>query len=196
MDFFPEIPSSLGVNPGGRFVEKKQPRVVQQARSQRQPLFPATGEGSRQLAAAACQAQFFQGVHHRLTAVRYAKHAGDEVQVLFDAEVVPEGKPLGHVAYLGFDLDAVFHDVQPQAGSLSAVRGEQAAEHADGGGFAATIGTEKAENFTFPHLQGQILYNVLVSEMFVEPTDIDREGRIHVTFRSSAHPRVTLDAIR
>jgi hypothetical protein len=35
-------------------------------------------------------------------------------------------------------------DVQPQAGAAARVRGQQPAQHADGGGLAAAVGAEEA----------------------------------------------------
>ena len=79
----------------------------------------------------------------------HAVEACEEAKVLDDFEIVVERKLLRHVADVlanGFRVAAYV-----EAGDLRAAGGrlEQAAQHADGGGFARAIGPEEAEDFAF-----------------------------------------------
>ena len=168
VEFFPEIPPRPRVDARRRLVQQQQLRIVQHAGGQGQPLLPAAGKRSGQLIRPLRQAKPFQGPIHRLETIGHAVHAGHEIQILADGQIIPVGELLGHIADMALDLRAVAPDVIAQAGPAARVGLEQAAHHADGGGFPAAVRAEEPEDFAAPHLQGNILHDVLVAEMFVQ----------------------------
>src|SRR5262249_56566131 len=80
---------------------------------------------------------------------------GDEVEVLLNGEVLVEGEALGHVAHPAANALRVLADVEPEAGALAGVRGQEAAEHPEGGGLPAAIRAEEAADLSLGHLQGE-----------------------------------------
>ncbi|MNK90611.1 hypothetical protein D3C87_1106720 [compost metagenome] len=178
----PEVAPGLGIDPGGGFVEQQQLGLVQQARRQRQPLLPSAGQRAGQLRGARLQAEVFQRAVHGLAAVGHGVDAGHELEVLADRQVFPVGKALCHIADVALDLGGLLQDVEAQAGARARVRRQQPAHHADGGGLAAAVGAEEAEDLAARHLHGQVVDHVLVAEALVQPLDVDRQravGAIH-----------------
>ena len=178
----PEIAPGLGIDPGGGLVEQQQAGLMQGAAGQRQPLFPATGQGAGELILAVRQAQVIKGARDPFAAILQAVDAGDEVQVLLDGQVLIEREPLGHVAGLALDRLALAAEIQAQHRSLARVRGQEAAEHAQGGGLARAVGAEEAGDPALFHLDRDILDDMFVAEALVEPPDID--GQAHVPLRA------------
>src|SRR4029079_6306408 len=74
------------------------------------------------------------------------------------------------------DLVALGADVVAEAGAGARVRREQPAHHADRRGLAAAVGAEEAQDLPARRLQGEIVDDVFVAEMLVEPVDVDRQG--------------------
>jgi hypothetical protein len=136
MDLFPEIAPRLGIDTGGGLVQQQQLGFVQQAGGQRHALLPATGQMPRQLMLALGQAKPFQALIHPGACVLQLIQPRDEFQILSDGQVFPETEALGHVTHPALDLFGLAADIQPQAGAIAVIGGEQAAQHADGGGLA------------------------------------------------------------
>src|SRR6185436_6401297 len=86
----------------------------------------------------------------------HAVHAADELQVLAHGHVLVEAEALGHIADAALDLPGLPADVEAEAGTLTRVRRQQAAEHADGGGLTAAVGAEESEDGAARHLQGEV----------------------------------------
>ncbi len=103
LNLLPEIAAGLGIDAGGRLVEKEQLGLVNEAGGEGHPLFPAAGKLSRQLLFTAREAELFDAVLDGLAPVLHAVHAGDEIEILGDAEVLVKAEALGHVAHLLFD---------------------------------------------------------------------------------------------
>jgi hypothetical protein len=163
---------------------------VQHAGGERQALFPAARELPGELLRACGEPELLERLLDRLLAIWHFVDARDEVQVLADREVVPEGEALRHVADVALDLRAFLQDVVAEAGAAARIRGEQAAQHADRGGLAAAIGTQEAEDLARLHAQREIDDHVLVAEALVEPVYVDgRCGRVaHCRCTSSGWP--------
>ena len=127
------------------------------------------------------QVQFPQGIGHGRPALGHAVHAGDEVEVLADGEVFPQGEALRHVADFALDRRGVA-DVVAEAGAVARIGPEQPADHADRGGLAAAVRAEEAVDLAVLHLQREILHHVLASEGLVQAVDVDGEGsfQLHV----------------
>jgi hypothetical protein len=164
---------ALGIDPGGRLVQQQQARLVQHAGRQGQALLPAARETPGQLLLATRQPQPVQGLIHPPAALVQAVDPGREVQVLADRQILVERELLGHVAGLAFDLLGMPPEVQAQHRPLAGVRSEQAAQHAQGGGLARAVGTEKAGDLARAHLDGQVLHHVLVAVRLVEAPHVD-----------------------
>src|SRR5690606_23415 len=65
------------------------------------------------------------------------------------------------------------HDALPIFG-----RREQAAEHADGGGLARTVGAEEAVNTGFRHGQVDVVHREQVAEALAQAAGVDGEVRV------------------
>ena len=76
--------------------------------------------------------------------VAQAVEPRDELQVLAHRKVLIQAEALRHVADLALEPVGVAADVVAEAAPLAAVGRQQAAEHADGGGLAGTVGAEEA----------------------------------------------------
>ena len=185
MDLVPEVAPRLGVHAGRGLIEQQQARLMDQAGGQRQALLPAARERAGQLALALRETQALQRKIHGSAALGQLKQARHKVQVLADGEVVIEAELLRHVAHLALDGGGVFEDVQPQATAAAAVRREQAAEHAYGGGLAAAIGPQKAADATGPHLQIDLVHHGAPRVMLAQALHVNCPGA-HGAARSTS----------
>ena len=144
VDLVPELAPGLRVDAGGGLVEQQQLGLVQDGRGQRQALLPAARERAGELVLAVGEAQPLERLGHPLAASVHGVDAGDEVEVLLDAEILVEAEALGHVADLALDRPRLLDDVVAEAGAAAPVGRQQAAQHADGRGLAAAVGAEEA----------------------------------------------------
>ena len=152
MQLLPEIAPRLRVDACCRFIEQQQPGVMQQARGQREALLPAARESSGQLIATRRQSEFFERLIDDVATILHAEHARDEIEVFADGQIVPQREFLRHVADLPLDGRALAQHVEAKAGTATAVRRQQAAEHADRRCLAAAVGAEKTEDLALPDL--------------------------------------------
>src|SRR5437868_14708812 len=70
---------------------------------ERESLFPSAGKFACELLSPLRQPEFFDAFLHCLSAVLHAVHAGDEIEIFFNAQVLPETEPLRHVTDLALD---------------------------------------------------------------------------------------------
>ncbi len=75
MDLIPEFAARLGVNTRRRLIEQEQLRFVDQARGQREPLFPAAGKRAGELFAARHHAETFEAFFRRQRRVAESRKA-------------------------------------------------------------------------------------------------------------------------
>ena len=155
VDLLPEIAAGLGVHAGGGFVQQKEFRPVNQAGGQGQTLLPAAGKLAGQLLLALRQAQALDAFPHRLAPILDSIHAGHEVEVFPDAQVLVKAEALRHVADLALDVFAVGDDIVSEANARALVRAQQPAQHADEGRLAAAVRAEKAADFARARPRGQ-----------------------------------------
>ena len=148
---------------------------MDQAGRQRQPLFPSAGQLSGELLLPAAQSEILDAGLHHGAALLDAIHARDEIEILHDAQILPEAESLRHVADLPLDLLALPDDVVTQAGAAAFVRHQQTAQHADESGLAAAVGTEEAVDFAGAHLQIDVVHHRAIIEPFGHAFDIDGE---------------------
>ncbi len=115
-----------------------------------------------------------------------AEDAADEFEVLANGQVGVERKFLRHVAGAALDFGLLRQDVVAQTGSGSAVRRQQPAEHADGGGLAAAIGTEQFVDAAALHLHRQVFNHHLAAKALAEVVDVDDDVVVHLTGSGAA----------
>mmetsp|Transcript_23364 Transcript_23364/g.55525 ORF Transcript_23364/g.55525 Transcript_23364/m.55525 type:complete len:246 (+) Transcript_23364:1539-2276(+) len=175
MDLVPELAPRLGVDAGRGFVQQQQARPVQQAGGEREALLPAAGQRAGQLPLPAGQAQALQRAIHRVVTVRHREQPGDEVEVLADGEVVVEPELLRHIADLALDGLALAAEIQAQHLAFTGVRRQQAAEHAQRGGFTAAVGAEEADDAAGADLQVDRIDHLAAAIGLGEPPDVDGE---------------------
>src|SRR5690606_7008893 len=84
-----------------------------------------------------------------------------------------------HVA--DFELDPVRlpADVEAEAGAFACVRPEQAADHADGGRLAGSVGAEEANDLAAPHREIDVVDRRLAAEALGEAADLDDGLAVH-----------------
>ncbi len=90
VNLLPEIATRLGVDAGGGLIEEQELRAMNQARGEREPLFPAAAQLARELLLPAQQAEPFDALAHRRRAVLHPIHARHEIEILADAQVFVE----------------------------------------------------------------------------------------------------------
>ncbi len=146
---------------------------MQQTRGERQALLPAPGERAGELVPTLRQPEVHKRLLDLLLPVGHAVHACDEAQVLANGEILPERETLRHVAGVTLDLLGLANDVVAETGALAAVGREQSAEHADGGGLAAAVGAEKAEDLAAPYRKRKVLDDVVLAEVLVDAVHVD-----------------------
>src|SRR5947207_10562990 len=111
VDLFPKITARFWIDTRGRLVEQQQFRTMNQAGCEREPLFPSAGELTRELFFAFGQTEFPDTFLHSLPAIFHAVHARDEIEVFFNAQILPETKPLRHITDFAFDYLTFGDDV-------------------------------------------------------------------------------------
>src|SRR5690606_20090319 len=117
---------------------------VDQAGGQRQPLLPAARQRARELLRTVGETEIGKRAVDALPAPVDPVHAGDEIEVLADRQILVERELLRHVAGLLLDAGRIAPDVEAEAGALALVGRQQSAQHADGRRLARSIGAEKA----------------------------------------------------
>ncbi len=172
---FPELATGAGIDAGGRLVQEQQLRVVQQAGRERQALLPAPRERSRQLFAPLRETEALERIVDASLAVRQSVDAPDELEVLRDRKILVETESLGHVADLALDSGRLAANVEAQARAASAIGREEPAEHSNGGGLSASVGTKESVDLPAPHLQPESVDDHLVAEALGEALHIDGE---------------------
>src|SRR5208337_2499381 len=158
---------------GGRLVEQQEPRLVQHAGGEREPLFPAARELSRQLVAAVHEPHALHDLLDRRPAARHLVDAGDEVEVLEHRQVLVQAEALRHVADLTADFVRLSDDVVAEALARAAVGLEEPTEHADGRRLAAAVRPEKSADLALGDLQVEALDHLEVAEALAQSGDVD-----------------------
>src|SRR5262249_2968136 len=79
--------------------------------------------------------------------------AGEELEVFDHAELAVEREFLRHIAEPGSCAGSGVTQINAGDAQRSAGRGEQAAEHTEGGGLASSIGSQQAEDFAAVHAE-------------------------------------------
>ena len=94
-----------------------------------------------------------------------AVDAAEKGEVFLPGQVLIEGKTLGHVTDVVFDLGVFPDDVEAPHPALAAGGQQQPVEHADGGGFARPVGPQEAENLPPVDLKADVVHRLEIPEM-------------------------------
>src|ERR1041385_3178319 len=98
---------------------------------------------------------------------------GVELEVLQHGEVVVEAVALGHVSDPAADPLGLVHHVHPDHVRAARGRRDEPGEHPDGGGLAAPVGAEEAEDLAPRHLEVEPLDRHDRAEDLAEPAGYD-----------------------
>src|SRR5664280_549960 len=175
LDFVPKITARLRVNARRRLVEQKQLRLVNQARGQREPLFPAAGQFTGQLFAAFNHAEPLQAFFNGGFSFRHAVNACDKIQIFLDGQILVKTEPLRHVTDVLFDFGTLLAKIETETASFAAVRLEQTAEHPQKSRLAAAVRAEKTVNLAVTNLHGDVVDDDAVAEFFRDTVNVNDE---------------------
>lgn len=84
-----------------------------------------------------------------LVLVGNASGFGNVGEEFDDSHFWIRGAAFGEVADALFDFDGIFGDVESVDGCSAGCGGEESGDHLHGGGFACSVGPEKAEDVAF-----------------------------------------------
>ena len=127
MNFFPKLTPRFWIDAGSRLIEQQQFGPMNETSREREPLFPSAGKFARELLPPLRQPQFFDAFPHRLSAILHAIHARDEIEILFNAQILPETEPLRHVTDFALDRFAFGNHIVTKDLSASVVRPKESA---------------------------------------------------------------------
>ncbi len=175
MDLFPKITTGFGIDPRSGFIKEEQTRIVDEAGGQGEPLFPSSGEFTRQLLASTRKTEPFEALIHSLPTVGHLVHPGNEIEILRNAEVLVEAKALGHISRLGRERVAGAAEVKPGTGPLSGMGTKESAQHANKRCFPTPVWTEEAIDLATAHLKIDGIHHGSLSEPLGHSTHINGE---------------------
>ena len=104
---------------------------------------------------------------------RDAVDAAEEVDVLFHGQVVVERKFLRHVADVLLDGFRLRGDVQPADRRAARSGLQQAAQHANGGGFARAVRAQESEDFAAADVEIDMIHGDEIAEALHQVVDFD-----------------------
>ena len=125
------------------------------------------------------QIKLHQRIGHGLFA-RRSRHLVKlrvQEQILAHAQFFIQRKRLRHIAHTHAHCHAARVDGFAEQFGLALRSRQKAGEHFHGGGFAAAVGAEKAENFAFFDAEAHIVYRSEVAETLGEPVRFHRRRR-------------------
>ena len=170
----PEHVARGRVHAGGGFVEDEHFGAVQAGSGELQALADAKRQGSGFLFGDGSEVVLGECFADGGFAARaQAVEAGVQFEVLSDGEFFVEAEGLRHVAdaHPGRDAACV-HRCAEQAGATTAGL-QEAGEHFHGGGFAAAVAAEEAEDFAFFDGEADVIHGGEVAKGFGEAVCFD-----------------------
>src|SRR5260370_408607 len=78
----------------------------------------------------------------RLARLGHLVNACNQIEILEDGKIFVKREPLRHVADLAANPQRLAQDIEAEAGAMTAIGNEKAAQHTDGGGLATAICAE------------------------------------------------------
>src|SRR5437868_6284790 len=107
--------------------------------SKRETLFPSARELPGELVLALRQPELLDAFTHGLPPILHVIHARDEIEVFFNAQILPKTEPLRHVTNFPLNRLAFGNHVVTQNPAASVVSSEQSAKHSQKRGLAAAV---------------------------------------------------------
>ena len=154
------------IHAGSGLVQNQHFRAVQTGGGQLQALADAQRQSRRFGIGHFGQLKLLQGIVYRSAGLigGHLIELGVQIQIAAHAELFVERKRLRHIAHAHPRGHVVgIGGMAKQAGAAFAWL-QQAGEHFHGGGFAAAVGAEKAENLAFFNHKAHIVYGGEVAE--------------------------------
>ena len=125
------------------------------------------------------QSEFLQALAHGFPPVFDLVHPRDEIEVLRDAQVRPKTELLCHVTGFAFDRFTLANHIVIEDFAAAVIRAQQPAEHPQERRFAATVGSEKSENLSGPHVKIDMIDHRAIAEAFRHAFYVDDRFAIH-----------------
>src|SRR5687767_11551753 len=172
-DRLPELPAGLGIETGGRLIEKEQLRIGHQGAGQGEPLLLA----ARELAhpAVALFTQLHRG-QHLLERAGPLVEAPKELQGLGDGELLAELGFLERNAQPLPERRAALAPLLAQHQHLPRIGDGEPFADLDGGGLSGAIGPEEAETLPREHFEVESVDGDDLAECLAETAERDGRG--------------------
>ena len=164
-----------------RLVQNQHFGRMQAGGGQLQALADAERQGGGRGVGHVGQVKLLQGVLHGFCA--FAAHAvklGVQHQVLPHAQFFIQRKRLRHIAHAHFHCHAARVHGLPQEFRAAFGGIQKAGQHFHGGGFAAAVAAQKAEDFAFGNGEADMVHGGEAAEAFGEPVRFNGGRRIGV----------------
>src|SRR6266550_1629253 len=139
---------------------------------ERETLFPSTGKVPRQLFLPFGEPEFLGAFPHCLPAVLHPVHARDEIEILFNAQILPETESLRHVTDFAFDCFTLRNHVVAQNLSVAVIGAKQSAQHSEKSRLAATVRAEEPVDFARAHRKIDVIDLSKLAKPFRHPTNL------------------------
>jgi hypothetical protein len=173
MNFFPEIAPRFWIDPGRRLVQQQQLRAMNETGREREPLFPSAGKLAGQLLLAFREPELFDALAHCLTPLLHAIHARDEIEILFNAQILPKTESLRHVTDFALDRFTLGDHIVTENAATSGISAKYSAEHSQKRGLAAPVRSEKSENFAGAHGKIDMIHRSKLTEPLGHSAHLD-----------------------
>ena len=177
----PEHIARGGINSRSRFVQNQYFGMVQTGGGQLQALADTQRQRCGRGVGNVRQIKLLQGFLHRCRAfVAHLVESGVQIQIAAHAQLFIQRKRLRHIADAHFRIQAarVYRLAQQRGGAFC--RFQQAGQHFHGGGFAAAVAAEKAENLAFLNGKADVVHSGKIAETLGQPVRFHRGRRIGV----------------
>src|SRR5262249_20096915 len=133
----------------------------------------SAGERARGLGPTAGELKRFECLLHTALALVDFINVRDEVEIFLDAKIIVEAEALGHVPDAPFDRLALRAQIKPETSAFTGVGREQSTKHADGGGLAAAVRSQKSVDATALHAHREVVDHAAAIETLGQPAHID-----------------------
>ena len=175
----PEHVAGGGIDARGRLVENQDFGVVQAGGGQLQALADAQGQRGGRGVGHVGQIELFEcfGYRRRAPAAHIVK-LGVQFQVLPHAQFFIQRKRLRHITHAHFGFDAARIDRLPQNLSRALGGFQKAGEHFHGGGLAAAVAAQKAENLALLNGETHMIHGGETAETLGQAVRLHRGRRI------------------
>src|SRR5947209_7782018 len=110
---------------------------MNKAGGKRETLLPSTGKLAREFFLTLAEPKFLEAFTDRLPPVLHAVHAGHEIEVFFNTQILPKTESLRHVTDFSFNCLTLADHIMSQDLATSVISAEQSAKHTQKCGLAA-----------------------------------------------------------